>query len=486
MAKADALAVKSGVPNGVTSIELMENAGLAVVKTILKHYAPCKVLIICGPGNNGGDGFVVARLLKQHGWLVDVALFGDKARLKGDAKINADKFDGEIKSLNSMNIKNADLIVDALFGAGLDRDLTGEVLEIVANINQCGVPVVAIDVPTGIDGETGQVKGAAIKANHTVSFFRAKPAHYLLPGREYCGELHIADIGIPDRVLQEIDANTWLNRPNLWTLPQKKLSAHKYDAGHCIIVSGDELHTGAARLAARAALRIGAGLVSLVGSKAALLIHAAHLSSIMLKPLSNANDLSLLLADKRFNSLVIGPALGVGQNTRDLVLAALASSANIVIDADGLTSFSNNPKQLFEAIKARKSGQVVLTPHGGEFAKIFNIKANSKVDVALKSAKISGAAIILKGADTVIATPDGLAIINDNAPPYLATAGSGDVLAGIIGGLLAQGMSGFKAAAAGVYLHGAAGGAFGGQGLIADDLPDILPQVMNELGFRAY
>ncbi len=477
MAKADALAVKYGVP----SIKLMENAGLAVVEQVLKHYAPCKVLILCGPGNNGGDGFVVARLLKQQGWQVIVALFGDKARLKGDAKINSDRFDGEIKSLQQADINNANLIVDGLLGAGLDRDIEGELALIIKAVNKSALPIVAIDIASGIDGESGQVRGVAIKATRTVSFFRAKPGHYLLSGREYCGELHIADIGIPKLVLEEIAANVWLNTPNLWSLPKQKISSHKYDAGHCIVVSGDELHTGAARMAAKAALRIGAGLVSLIGEKSALLIHATQLSSIMLSEVSCVNDLTKLLKDKRFNSIVIGPALGVGEKTKAFVLSALASSANIVIDADGLSSFADNPKQLFDAIKVKKSGEIVLTPHGGEFAKIFNIKANSKVELAREAAKISGSTIVLKGADSVIASPCGWAIINNNAPPYLATAGSGDVLAGTIGGLLAQSMGGFEAASAGVHLHGAAGALFGGRGLIADDLPDLLPQALSKV-----
>ncbi len=476
MAKADALAIKGGVP----SIDLMENAGQVVAEQILASYQKCNVLVICGPGNNGGDGFVVARLLKQQGWQVELALFGNKSTLKGDAKINADRYEAEIKILHPNLINNADLIVDALFGTGLDRNIEGDLAHFIDLVNKSGLPVVAIDIASGIDGETGQVRGIAIIAKQTVSFFKPKLGHYLLPGREYCNQLHIADIGIVESVLQKIEVSTWLNSPNLWTLPKRNPLNHKYDAGHCIVISGDELHTGAARLAARSALRIGAGLVTLAGEKSALLVHANHLSSIMLIEAKTANELSNILLDKRFNSIVIGPALGVGSRTQKLVLAALNSSASMVIDADGMSSFSKNPQILFDAIKAKSYGEVVLTPHMGEFAKLFDINDISKVKKARLAAKISGATIVLKGADTIIATPNGKVAINNNAPPYLATAGSGDVLSGIIGGLLAQGLSAKKAAMAGVYLHGEAGSAFGGQGLIADDLPSLLPFVLRQ------
>ena len=474
MAKADILAVKAGVP----SIDLMENAGKAVFKVIEENYSPCKILVLCGPGNNGGDGFVIARLLEQKGWEVELALMGDVARIRGDAKINSLRFKGKIKDIDVKLIEKVDLIVDALFGAGLDRDIAGDILKLVKIINQSKTPVISVDIPSGIDGASGQVRGDALKAKHTITFFRAKPAHYLLPGREYCANLHVEDIGIPESVLEEIGVTCWLNTPNNRTLPKRKLSNHKYDAGHCIIISGDELHTGASRLAARAALRIGAGLVSLGGKKSALLIHATHLTSIMLKETNDAKDISRLLEDKRLNSIVLGMGLGVTEQTRDKVLAALNSNANVVVDADGLSSFAKNPKQLFDAIKARKANSVVLTPHDGEFKRIFDIDEISKVEKAKQAAKISGAIIVLKGADSVVATPDGKAVINNNAPPNLATAGSGDVLAGMIGGLLAQGMIAFQAAQAGVYLHGEAGVAFGGAGLIADDLPDILPSLM--------
>lgn len=478
MTMADELTVQSGVQ----SIDLMENAGKAIVALIEENYTPCSVLIVCGPGNNGGDGFVVARLLAQKGFEVELALLGAKSLLKGDARINADRYEGKISSFENIELKGKQLIVDAIFGAGLCREIKDKAFEVISKINQSKIPTIAVDVPSGIDGASGEVRGIAIKATHSVSFFRAKPAHYLLPARKYCGQLHIKNIGIPKSVLQKIKANCWLNAPNLWQLPKRKLSSHKYDAGHCVVVSGDELHSGAARLAARAALRIGAGLVTLVGKKPALLIHASHLSSIMLEEINNAHELSKLLLDKRYNCVVIGPALGVAKETKQLALAALQSSASLVIDADGLSSFSDNPEILFNAIKQRQTINVVLTPHEGEFKRLFPKITGSKLEKARKAAKICGAIIVLKGADSVICAPDGSSTINNNAPPELATAGSGDVLAGIIAGLMAQGMKAHNAASAGVYLHAMAGQKFGGAGLIADDLPDLLPIVIKNLG----
>ncbi|MCF6344147.1 MAG: NAD(P)H-hydrate dehydratase [Devosiaceae bacterium] len=478
MNKADELAVASGVP----SIDLMENAGQGVVDVVLEHYSPCSVLILCGAGNNGGDGFVVARLLAEKGIGVELVLLDDVAKLKGDAKINANRYQGEIKSFKHDMLGKADLIIDAIFGSGLDRDVMGEFASIIEQVNKSKIPIIAVDVPSGIDGASGEVRGIAIKATHSVSFFRAKPAHYLLPGREYCGQLHIKDIGIPKSMLQNIEANCWLNQPNLWQLPNRKLSSHKYDAGHCVVLSGDELHSGAARLAARAALRIGAGLVTLVGKKPALLIHASHLSSIMLKEINNAHELSQLLLDKRYNCVIIGPALGVAKETAELVLVALQSSVSLVVDADGLSSFLDNPEILFAAIKQRQTISVVLTPHEGEFKRLFPKITGSKIERAKQAAKISGSIVVLKGADSVICAPDGSSVINNNAPPELATAGSGDVLSGIIAALMAQGMKAHKAASAGVYLHAMAGLEFGGAGLIADDLPDLLPKVIKNLG----
>ncbi len=487
MGRADALAVEAGI----SSIDLMENAGRAVLATVVEQNSQMPVLVLCGPGNNGGDGFVVARLLAEAGWPVQVALSCDPEKLRGDAKINYHRWQGKVHSLSpdflaDHSLDNNTLIVDALFGAGLDRDITGDLARIITALNQSGQPVVAIDMPSGVDGASGQVRGVALRAGQTVTFFRKKPGHLLYPGRGLCGEVLVRDIAIPGSVLAEIPVRTFENAPGLWSVPLSAADGHKYGRGHCLVVSGDELHTGAARLAACAALRVGAGLVTLTGSRAALMIHAAHVSAIMLAESNTAPGLAALLEDRRKNALVIGPAAGRGQGTRSRVLTALNSGVACVFDADALTSFADKPGKLFQAIASHADRPVVLTPHEGEFAALFGrARSENKLERARAAAKLSGAIIVLKGADTVIAAPGGCAAINSNAPPALATAGSGDVLAGLVGGLLAQGMLGFDAAAAAVWLHGEAGNLFGGPGLIADDLPDLIPQILAGLSKSA-
>lgn len=476
MARADALAVAAGVP----SLDLMEAAGRAVAKTVTDQSGPCETLILCGPGNNGGDGFVAARLLKAAGWPVRLALFGDPAKLKGDAAVNADRWDGKVEAAAPDCIGEARVIVDALLGAGLDRDVTGELADLIDAVNASGAKVVAVDVPSGLDGATGQVRGTAMRATHTITFFRKKPGHVLLPGRNLCGVVSVADIGIPERVLDEIGSQAFENGPYLWTLPEAAWDSHKYTKGHCVVVSGGELHTGAARLAARGAARAGAGLVTLAGDRDALRVHANHVTSIMLAEAPDASALRALLSDKRKNIVVIGPALGISPDRKDMVLAALASGAACVLDADALTLFAEDAQALFAAIRADRERPVVMTPHAGEFARLFEASDN-KLEIAREAARLSGATIVFKGPDTVIAAPDGWAAINTNALPNLATAGSGDVLAGIIGGLLAQGMTGPEAAAAGVWLHGEVIQIYKTAGLIADDIPDLLPLAFETL-----
>ena len=576
MAEADRRAVSLGVP----SLTLMEHAGRAVADEAAKMVAPgARIAVLCGPGNNGGDGFVAARYLRERGYDVRVSCLVPVEQLKGEAAEMTRRWAGPIESLPALQstrelppgsrkqwdipdiLQSCDLVVDALFGAGLDRPLDGQAAELVLRLHHAGqdkapFQVLAVDVPSGLNGNTGRAEGPAVVATRTITFFRKKPGHLLMPGRALCGgSVVVADIGIPSAVLAtsasphsctqwgegwgegprqapsreaapdpnplpvrtgggdgDLAVAVYENHPDLWNeqFPWPRLAAHKYTRGHALVVSGPAFQAGAARLAARGALRIGAGLVTVASPPSALLENAAHLNAIMLKPCGSARDLNEILNDKRKNAVLIGPGAGVGEDTRELVLAALQSSSACVLDADALTSFaqldddgagsvgfgftgatrpsSNHPETLFAAIRVRGGFpyRVVLTPHEGEFERLFPNLSGSKLDRALAAAARSGAVIVLKGPDTVVAVPpedqhqQAAAAINANAPPTLATAGSGDVLAGFITGLLAQGMPAFEAACAAVWLHGECANRFG-PGLIAEDLPEALPSVLRSL-----
>lgn len=482
MTRADRLTIEGGTPG----IELMENAGQAVADAA-SVFSPASVVVVAGPGNNGGDGFVAARLLAGRGVRVRVLTLPGVDQPKGDAALAASRWRGETLPATPQALEGADLIIDAMFGAGLARPLAGDALAMVAAINAARCPVLAVDLPSGVDGATGAVLGEAIQAARTVTFFRRKPGHLLLPGRIHCGETSVADIGIKPDVLAQIAPQTFEDDPGLWRaqFPRPALDGHKYSRGHAVVVSGGLSTTGAARLAARGALRIGAGLVTIASPKEALAVNAAASLAVMVRAVDGAAEFVGLLEDRRFNAVVVGPGAGVGATTRRMTLAALADERAVVLDADALTSFQDSPETLFAAIRKRAPAVTVLTPHEGEFGRLFSsLKINSNLLLKLERARLaastSGAIIVLKGADTVIAAPDNRAAINANAPPYLATAGSGDVLAGMVAGLLAQGMAGFEAACAAVWLHGAAANAFG-PGLISEDLPEMLPQVLRVL-----
>ncbi len=493
MARADAITAQT-----MPSIALMERAGAAVAQAALRMLPTSgarRVTILCGPGNNGGDGYVAARLLADEGCDVEVAVLG-RAALKGDAAIAAAGWRGPVVELAAARLEGTDLVVDALFGAGLARDIEGPAKDAIACVNEwaetTGGKVLAVDIPSGVDGASGAIRGSAVAAHESVTFFRLKPGHVLMPGREKCGRLVLEDIGIAASVLAEIAPPTRLNVPALWldALPRPGPAGHKYARGHALVVSGPMSQTGAARLCARGALRVGAGLVTVATPRDALPIHAAALTAIMTRVADDAAELSEILADRRKNAVALGPGLGVGDGTRALVLAALAAPASeanapprcVVLDADALTSFAETSETLFQAIAA-STMTVVLTPHDGEFAKLFGSfidKAAAKPERTRAAAKRSGAIVLLKGADTVVATPDGRAAIAASDAPWLATAGSGDVLSGFVTGLLAQAMPGFEAAAAAVWLHAEAARRFG-PGLISEDLPDLLPGVLRDL-----
>jgi len=432
--------------------------------------------VLCGPGNNSGDGFVVASALTAAGWPVRVGLLGSRERLCGEARYHAARWTGDVEPLDPSVLDGAEFVVDALFGSGLSRRLGDDVVAVLAAAAQRRLPILAVDVPSGLLGDTGESLGA-VQADSTVTFTRKKPAHVLLPGRDLCGAVVVADIGTPAGALERIAVDTWENDPALWRtqLPQLRSSANKYTRGHALLCGGYPM-TGAARMAARAAARAGAGLTTIAVPEAGLAVYATALTSIMVRPLAQPDDLARMLADARFTALLIGPGAGVTEATRERALAMLATGRPVLLDADAISVFTDRPRELFAAIR----GACVLTPHEGEFARLFDV-AGDKLARARAAARTSGAVIVLKGADTVIAAPDGRAIVNSNAPATLATAGSGDVLGGIILGLLAQGMDAFLAAAAAVWLHGAAAADFG-PGLLAEDLADLLPGVLRRLG----
>jgi hydroxyethylthiazole kinase-like uncharacterized protein yjeF len=486
MAQADRLAAASGL----ASMSLMEAAGAAVARAAARRLYPeggRRVAVLCGPGNNGGDGYVAARVLREFGFEVRVASLAPAAELRGDAAEAARSWGREIGPSEGLVLDHAHLAIDALFGAGLARDLDGQAKLAVERLDQWGRstrrPLIAVDMPSGLDGTTGKVRGTSLHATETVTFFRRKPGHLLLPGRTYCGSLTLADIGISAAVLDEIAPKTFANEPGLWrdALHLPELGGHKYTRGHAVVVSGGMPETGAARLAARGALRVGAGLVTVASPRDAVAVHGASLTAIMVRESDGPAGLAKLLADPRKNAVVLGPGLGVREETCALVEIALAPGyaekrRAHVLDADALTSFAGQPERLFAAIQAA-DGPSVLTPHDGEFARLFTqFKELPKVERGREAACRSGATIVLKGADTVVADPDGRTAIAHNAPAWLGTAGAGDVLAGMIGGLLAQGMPAFEAAAAAVWMHGEAAAHFG-PGLISEDLPEMLPKV---------
>lgn len=484
MTQADRLTIA----DGVAGIVLMENAGRAVAEAVTgARPAGSHFVVVAGPGNNGGDGFVAARLLAERGYAVRVLLVGDPARLKGDAGLAAKRWNGPTIGASPAELAGADAVIDALFGAGLDRPVEGLPRAMIEAMNEQAAPIIAVDLPSGINGTSGAAMGVAVNATQTVTFFRKKPGHLLFPGRAHCGPVSVADIGIPAAVLERIGPQTSENLPELWSanFPVPRAEGHKYDRGHAVVLSGPSWSTGAARLAARGALRAGAGLVTLASPREALAVNAASSLAVMVRPVDGAVELATFLADRRMNAVALGPGIGVSEVTCGLVLAALNGDRAVVLDADAITSFAHQPSQLAETLKMRRTRAVVLTPHEGEFARYFGAlddrtKAGSKLERARLGAAITGAIVVLKGADTVVAAPDGRACIAANAPAFLATAGAGDVLTGITVGLLAQGMPAFEAASAAVWLHGEAAAAFG-PGLISEDLPETLPQIYRRL-----
>jgi len=472
MTAADQGAVRSGVP----SLRLMERAGRAVAMHAARLAGDRRpIVVLCGPGNNGGDGYVAARYLNTRGFRVRVAALGNPENLKGDALVNYRRWQGTVEPLAPMVLEEGCFIVDALFGAGLQRDIDGVTAQVLAAARTLALPSLAVDLPSGLNGDTGMVMGEALPAVATVTFCRKKPGHLLYPGRGLCGDLHVVDIGIPEQVLADIAPATLENTPAFWSkavFARLEETSHKYDRGHLVIAGSAEM-PGAARLAARAARRGGAGLVTLAVPQKAHDMYCCGDPGNIVEVLQ---DIKHTLSDKRRNAVILGPGLGVGAKTRDMVLAALdGGTRSVVLDADALTSFKDEPDTLFRAI----AGPTILTPHEGEFGRLFKIDGD-KLSRARAAAEQSGAVIILKGADSIIAAPDGRAAINTNAPKWLGTAGAGDVLAGLAGGFMALGAPAFEAASAAVWCHGAAAETFG-PGLVAEDIVEALPKILRHL-----
>lgn len=470
--------------SGVSVLTLMENAGRQVANEIAKRWSRRRTVVLCGPGNNGGDGYVVARHLQARGWPVEVEVVGDHAVLKADAKAMARAWDGPIRAFDRNRPVSGGLYVDAIFGAGLSRGLSPELSQLFEDLEVADIPVVAVDVPSGISGDHARFldDGQPWNAALTVTFFRKKPAHVLYPARQHCGEVVCVDIGIPDAMLHALTDAAKSPRTECVENTNPPLphaldpTTHKYRRGHCVVVAGPSTSTGAARLAARAALRAGAGLVTVTGDEAAVQVLSAALTAVMVRRIDDAPALDLLLKDRRMNAVVIGPGNGVGQTTRDRVDVVLRAKAAAVIDADALTAFETDPAALF----AKLHDNCVLTPHEGEFERLFPgllAISTNRIEAARAAAAKANAVVLLKGPDTVVAGPDRRIAVNTNAPADLATAGAGDVLAGIVGGLLAQGAAAFDAACAGAFLHGACG-RIAGRALIAEDLADHLPRAI--------
>jgi ADP-dependent NAD(P)H-hydrate dehydratase / NAD(P)H-hydrate epimerase len=463
------------IQSGIQGFQLMTAAGLAVAATALRHFpGAVRFAVLAGPGNNGGDGYIAAGALRKSGATVEVYQLKPGRPSTDDAARALVECDIAPKTMKAYEPAEGDVVIDGLFGAGLSRDVPPELATLIRKIERSQIPVLAIDLPSGIDGRTGQVLGAVFKANVTVTFMALKPGMLLLPGHEHCGQVEITDIGVPKRLIETYRSNVEVNGPEIWKPCQhpNDASAHKYSRGALAVFSGGASHTGAARLTADAGLRAGAGLVTIASPTDAMEVNATHLTAVMLRQIDDIGELGAWLEDRRLTTFVLGPGFGVGAKARDFVLAL--RDRKLVLDADGITSFKDSPKILFDAFSTGEP-HLIVTPHEGEFRRLFTDLADdaklSKVDKAIAAARRANAAVIYKGSDTVIAGPDGRAAINTNAPPSLATAGSGDVLAGICGALLAQGYPAYEAACAAVWYHGDAANR-AGEGLTAETLID--------------
>lgn len=484
MTEAASLTIKS---DNITGYQLMLNAGEAISNILLQYFPKAqKIAILCGPGNNGGDGYVAATILKQRG-LHTICFSEHSPQPYSDAQTALINLQDIIKQTHEFKPNDYDVIIDALYGTGLDRPITGSDAELIHNVNNAKTPVISIDLPSGISGLRGDIMGIAIQAQITVTFFRLKPGHILYPGKALAGKIICTDIGINENVLHMINPKVTVNMSSIWQqyFPIPNYNSHKYSRGHCVVFSGPSTSTGASRLASHAAARAGAGAVTVLSQSSALLVNAIQLTSVMLHIYERIEDILKFIEDRQVKVAILGPGFGDRIRARDIALELIGNQnlKTLILDADGISAFTEISHHLFNLIE-HSNTKVLFTPHEGEFKKLFpEIASNaflSRLEKAQLASKQAKSVIIYKGADTIIASPDGRAAIENNAPAYLATAGSGDVLAGLCGGLIVQGMPTFEAACAATYLHSEAASLFG-PGLIAEDLIDTLPQILRQL-----
>lgn len=472
---------RAAIDAGTSGYELMQRAGHQVAgRAMLLKRGSEPVRILCGPGNNGGDGYVTANDLRYSGVAVELFASGEP-KAGTDAARALDEWAGAVRPLSEFSPQGAALVVDALFGAGLDRELEGDVAAAIGKLENAASPILAVDLPSGLDGRTGEIRGVAAHARETVTFFRKKPGHLLLPGRERCGRVIVADIGLEETCPRSLGSGLRENTPSIWhgELPRPRSDSHKYSRGHVAVLSGAVSSTGAARMAALASQRAGAGAVSVLSEPSALLVNAAHLTSVILRRLDPEEDFAAALGERSAAAAVLGPGGGAGEALRSRVLAALSTDLPLVLDADALTSFSDDPPTLFRATRERRAS-ALLTPHTGEFKRLFPDVVGDKVERAREAARLTGATILLKGGDSVVAEASGRAAINAHATPWLAAAGTGDVLAGVAAALLAGGMAAFEAGCAATWLHGEAGLRCG-PALVPETLVEALPGVLADL-----
>ncbi|MBY0500994.1 MAG: NAD(P)H-hydrate dehydratase [Alphaproteobacteria bacterium] len=456
-------AEKAAIARGNSELTLMERAGQGVVDVILNKFSPCQTVVVCGPGKNGGDGKVVARLLKEKGWPVQVIATEDLSTHE-----NLEHILSEV----NQSVNQAELIVDALFGTGLSRPIEGYARMLVDVINASLKPVVSIDIPSGIDTNSGNCWGNAVHATLTVTFVRARPGHYFLPGRLYTGKLFVKDIGISDDLLPLVQF--CVNHPSLWSLKEPQPTDHKFTRGGCLVLGNGSM-PGAVKLASLAARRVGAGIVRLACKSEEYPIFASTVLGDIIVPIVSAQEFLELVQDDKYKALLWGTGALAKESTSEQALLLLSLKKPCVLDGGALSSFEGKVHSLTSVLHEN----VILTPHEGEFIRLFPHLAfiRNKAEKALKAAIESGAVVVLKGYDTVVASPQGKVVINANAPATLATAGTGDVLAGLMTGLLAQGLPPFQAAAAAVWIHGEAANRKG-LGLIAEDLLGEIPSVL--------